>query len=907
MRRAAYLAAGVAALLILIGTTLWGALPWVLETWGARWIGGHLGVPTPRYTITALSPTRLEIHDLAIGRDEGVIAADSVVLTFDLADRRLDTLIVERARVEVVWRDGSLFMEDIGDLDTLLGPGSGDVALPPRLPVDRLRVTDARLLLRSPMGLVETVVDATVNQDGDTLHAEGNLSTTAPGLAGEVAFALTGDADRPAPWLGISGHAQIDITAREAIVPGLAQGVDGYVGMAVDVQAEGVRVTSLDGLTLTAQSISPDLHPLLPAMLADHAKEGLSLVIAGLPDQPLTALVAPRNGDGLHIAGSGSMSARLGTVTGRLSGTGSAEFDAQGRLMHCTASRVEAVVNGLPALQGLVHASVVGQDIEGRPGAMTLQAEGYVLGENIMHGQFSAPRVRLRATGPAAWQGDVLSAGLTAGHVALDGVTVLPGATLPQGLAWDIAAPPDETAVELDLSPAMAELRASVLVPDAALHVRAQGRDIAGRFGTLLAKAAVPIEGDAAARSLSLTLRDGEIQSGDIAASAVNATLTETAQTLAVEADARFDLLPGEVAPLPDDVQAHRPLRLQVSASLPPEGPVAFSARVRESGLTTILTAEGRHDLDSGRGRASVRVPRLSFGDALQPGDLYAPLAAAALRVEGDAAVQGGVDWTPTALTPHLEMLLDGLTVQRGFIVLRQMHGVVTLTRFWPPRTPAGQVLAVAAIDAGVPFSNAEMTFHLDGKGNAVIEAAKMSLADGTIHADPFTLPLDGHGARTVLHMTGVDLRPLVALADLGGLAASGTLSGEVPVELRQGNVLFHDGMLRSQGPGTIRYRPAAPPAALAAGGGGGVDLMLQALDDFHYQALRLSLEGSAGGDLVVGLHLAGANPELYDGYPLEFNLTLSGALAQIIEGSLSGYQVPDRIRRQLERFGVDR
>jgi hypothetical protein len=52
-----------------------------------------------------------------------------------------------------------------------------------------------------------------------------------------------------------------------------------------------------------------------------------------------------------------------------------------------------------------------------------------------------------------------------------------------------------------------------------------------------------------------------------------------------------------------------------------------------------------------------------------------------------------------------------------------------------------------------------------------------------------------------------------------------------------------------------------------------------------------------------VKLHIAGANPDLYDGYPIEFNLNLEGALANVLRQGLADYQIPERIRERMQGF----
>ena len=82
------------------------------------------------------------------------------------------------------------------------------------------------------------------------------------------------------------------------------------------------------------------------------------------------------------------------------------------------------------------------------------------------------------------------------------------------------------------------------------------------------------------------------------------------------------------------------------------------------------------------------------------------------------------------------------------------------------------------------------------------------------------------------------------------------------------------------------------------------VNLLLQALENFRYKDLRLTIDGRTDGEMDVGLHIAGANPDLYDGYPIEFNLNLEGELANVLRQGLASYQIPERIREQMQGFG---
>jgi len=152
------------------------------------------------------------------------------------------------------------------------------------------------------------------------------------------------------------------------------------------------------------------------------------------------------------------------------------------------------------------------------------------------------------------------------------------------------------------------------------------------------------------------------------------------------------------------------------------------------------------------------------------------------------------------------------------------------------------------------------------------------------------------------LAVAGVDLQQVFALADIGGLAGTGRLSGEIPLVIEDGRLIVADGVLAAEAPGQVSYRPDSPPPALQAGGES-VSLALSALTDFRYDELRLNLDRAAGGDMVVAIHIKGRNPGFYEGYPVEFNLNVSGKLDQVLDRSLAGYRVPDAVRDKLIEF----
>jgi hypothetical protein len=178
----------------------------------------------------------------------------------------------------------------------------------------------------------------------------------------------------------------------------------------------------------------------------------------------------------------------------------------------------------------------------------------------------------------------------------------------------------------------------------------------------------------------------------------------------------------------------------------------------------------------------------------------------------------------------------------------------------------------------------------------------RWEFAQGRIRAAPFTIGSEGMQFSTTLTAERLQLNQIFALAQLDGLTGEGTMHGTLPITVSGSEATITGGELVSDRPGWVRYRPDEAPAALQAGGEN-VNLLLQALENFRYEELRLTIDGRTDGDMDVGLHLAGANPDLYGGHPIEFNLNLEGALADVVRAGLTGYQIPERIRERMQGF----
>ncbi len=309
----------------------------------------------------------------------------------------------------------------------------------------------------------------------------------------------------------------------------------------------------------------------------------------------------------------------------------------------------------------------------------------------------------------------------------------------------------------------------------------------------------------------------------------------------------------------------------------------------------------GRHEVASGVGGLTATLEPMSFAvDGLQPAAL-SPLAATLPVSQVSGVVDGTLvaDWTETGQGTGGDLRLSGVGFSVAGIPVSGVSGDLTATSLAPLRLPAGQPISVGSIDLGIPMTNGAIAVGVDADGAIVIDEAVFDWAGGTVAAEPFVITLDGSDQAVVVAAEAVNLSALFEAIGLPELSATGSLDGRIPVRLGADTIWIDNGFLESTIPGAIRYVPEEPSAATEAG----VTLLLQALRDFRYESLSMTLNGETGGETDIGLRISGANPELYDGYPIALNVNVSGELYDILRQGLAA----GRYARRAEEYYRER
>jgi hypothetical protein len=330
---------------------------------------------------------------------------------------------------------------------------------------------------------------------------------------------------------------------------------------------------------------------------------------------------------------------------------------------------------------------------------------------------------------------------------------------------------------------------------------------------------------------------------------------------------------------------------------------LALSAQATATDHAAQLALTGTHRIGEQRGEARVELEPITFDPGgLQPVALAPPLAS--LRaVSGKLGARAMFAWAPGAMKGEANLSLDGLSFDSDEAKVEGLDLDLHLDRLFPPGSPAGQRLTVEHIDPGMPLDDVSVHFQVQ-PGEPVrlaVERGELSLIGGRVFLRDMLIDPAAARRDVPLEIEGLDLAELFRVLDIEGLSGSGRLSGQVPIAFEAETVTIDNARLEADGPGRLRFQ-SAQAAQLLAGAGESADLMLRALQDFHYDELSLTIGKPAAAEARLTLVLLGHNPDVLEGYPFRFNINLEGNTGQLVEALSQAYRLSNRMLRRVWR-----
>lgn len=836
------------------------------------------------------NPSAISITSLELGGD--TLTAKSVDLTYSLSSLlrgRIKNVDISGLTLNGAWTEAGLSFGPIGEA-IAKREGQTSSANAQLAPFDRIKISDTAAVIQHPQGLIKAKIELDISQSGPAWTFETLGTVVGPNTNASVA--LRGSLEEE-DWLSTFIDGTISINACNFAIPEISEPVSADLDLKFSAENGVVSIGSRRDAVVSAP---------WPEALGNSENEDQSLELSirsQIPSAPFLRIGV----EGEKYKASTDLEVLLATPMGRASVAlgGWALLGQNGRLEDFDFKHLTLQVDSLATPVGTLWAKVIG---DGFNGDLTV-AEGPVsvtgrLAQGNI-GDLSFSQLDLNAKTEVRLDGLSLSFSIDqmSGQVT-DGAydsSVRNEAPVTFSLSEQAQAAQTATA-------AFAVDGSATATFDVALMAMVPSLLISQEDSPLLLSASVPgflVAGDWASQGNSLdftaSLKNAAIRSEFGAVTDLSASIAGDLKAYSGPVTANIKL----AGTRPETNAATVTSSVSYKDSFYIFKGVSETVSGKELGEFTL-----RYQPDVGSGDISARIGPLDFGGSgLGPSDLR-PLALPFTPTSGQFAANFDMPiGDGTGDKRGGSVFMKDIEIESSAYAVKLMNAAINLNSIWPPQTDGPQTLAIGLLQAGVPVTDVTAEFDMRSAEKIDVSDVTMTFAEGRLQGGPFSIDLTGQTTTTRLQVTDVSLPTLAQLSTLNGLDASGVLSGVIPLRVTTDSAFIDQGTLTTSGPGHIRYKPAEAVGSIAANqsGEGGMGLALQALENFQYDSIAVTVSGSILEELEASLAIKGRNPALYNGYPIDFNLNLSGELANIIQGSLAGYRVPETIKRQLLAF----
>jgi Dicarboxylate transport len=175
------------------------------------------------------------------------------------------------------------------------------------------------------------------------------------------------------------------------------------------------------------------------------------------------------------------------------------------------------------------------------------------------------------------------------------------------------------------------------------------------------------------------------------------------------------------------------------------------------------------------------------------------------------------------------------------------------------------------------------------------LERATFPIFGGLLEILPDSMNINQPPFNLTLGVRNLDLAQLLGSLNFPELSGTGTISGKLPLRLSMDSIEVHGGSLNGTHPGVLRYQgPVADDENIA----------FKALRNMLYHKLQATFNYNRTGGYELGLRVEGKNPNVLSGYPVAFNLNLSGQLPELLQKGILAGDFTQPIMEQFKKAG---
>jgi hypothetical protein len=308
---------------------------------------------------------------------------------------------------------------------------------------------------------------------------------------------------------------------------------------------------------------------------------------------------------------------------------------------------------------------------------------------------------------------------------------------------------------------------------------------------------------------------------------------------------------------------------------------------------TLVTNVDIEHRLSSGAGHASLDVPGLTFGQALQPDELTRLTEGVVALVNGTISGQGRIDWSAGGkVTSSGDFSTANLDLAAPFGPVTGMTGTIHFNDLLGLTTPPGQTMAIKSINPGILVEDGVIHYQLLPGQLVKIERGEWPFMGGRLILQETVLNFSRPTPkRLTFEVVGFDARQFVDSLGFSGLEISGTFDGVLPMIFDENGGRIVGGRLDSRPPGgELQYTGTKPKAGMVAG------LAFDLLRDLKFRSMIVRLDGDLAGEFATRMTIDKISLGTGGGFasklvrsafskvPLKLNLNISGPFRALIQ-----------------------
>ena len=331
----------------------------------------------------------------------------------------------------------------------------------------------------------------------------------------------------------------------------------------------------------------------------------------------------------------------------------------------------------------------------------------------------------------------------------------------------------------------------------------------------------------------------------------------------------------------------------------------------------TLLSLFGQSFVDlAGRtGWGQFKTAPLIFGpSSFLLGNYFQPWPYPLDIIDGQASASARVSWGPDLETEghglaikdaEATIDLQHLTGHYDQIILTDVTTTITIAGLDPWSMPKPATLAIKEIRSGLSATDIAMNFQIRQNPTSSIPLVDIpSISLHTLGGEITSRDIQFDELRPensfILQADNLVLEKIFELEQQEGLHGTGILDGTLPMTLSSTGIEIHGGRIEARPPGgVISFQPAEGTAQTLSQANANMNLVLQALSNFHYDVLHFDVDYHKDGTLNLQTRLEGRNPDFKQGVPFNFNLNIQ----ENIPALLKSLQVTSGIEEQIERM----